>query len=143
VTPPASRPDPDLADRYGAPSPLRRRLALGGAALVVLLFLGWLLWATLFHATPSVSSEMTGFEVVDDYTAVAHVVVNLSDGVDADDDDMGASCRVTAFAEDHTVVGELSWVPEHGRQDVEVRTERRATSLELAGCTADGQPRPR
>jgi hypothetical protein len=69
------------------------------------------------------------------------VEVALSDG--ADPDEVRASCRVTAFAEDHMVVGELSWVPEQGRHEVVVRTERRATSLSLAGCTAAGQSRPR
>jgi hypothetical protein len=44
------------------------------------------------------------------------------------------------------VVGELSFTPEYGAdQPLEetVRTERRATSLELIGCTAPGQSRPR
>ena len=141
VSTPASRPDPDLADRYGAPSPSRRRLVVAGATLVVVAFLGWLLWATLFHASPSVSSELTGFDVVDDHTAVARVQVKLSDADDGAE--MDASCRITAYAEDHTVVGDLAWVPQHGLQDVDIRTERRATSLELVGCTAEGQPRPR
>ena len=49
-----------------------------------------------------------------------------------------------AYAEDHTVVGELSFTPERsGRTDQTVRTERRATSVELMGCTAEGQNRPR
>jgi hypothetical protein len=58
-------------------------------------------------------------------------------------DDITATCRVRAFAEDHTVVGEVSFTPEQGRNDVEVRTERRATSVESVGCTTPGQPRPR
>ena len=43
-------------------------------------------------------------------------------------------------------VGELSFTPEYGaHQPVErtVRTERRATSVELVGCTAPGERRPR
>ena len=152
MTPPSTAPDPgphpgpaprsdDLADRYGAPSALRRRLVVGVAASVAVLFLGWLAWATFLHSTPTVTSELLGFEVVDDHTTVARVEVAVSD--DADPAEVGASCRVTAFAEDHAVVGELSWVPQVGRHEVEVRTERGATSLELAGCTADGQSRPR
>ena len=54
-----------------------------------------------------------------------------------------ASCTLRAFAEDHTVVGELVFVPEDGRSDQDVRTERRATSVELLGCTAPGQNHPR
>ncbi len=53
-----------------------------------------------------------------------------------------ATCRLRAFAEDHTTVGELAFTPDPDagrRQVVEVRTERRATALESLGCTADGQ----
>ena len=48
-----------------------------------------------------------------------------------------------AYAEDHTSVGELAFTPADGDNEVVVRTERRATSLEKIGCTAPGQPRPR
>lgn len=147
MTQPSPAPEPgpsagsdDLADRYGAPSALHRRLVVGLAAGAAVLFLGWLAWATFLHSTPAVTSELLGFEVVDDHTTVARVDVAVSD--DADPAEVGASCRVTAFAADHAVVGELSWVPEVGVHEVEVRTERGATSLEMAGCTADGQSRP-
>ena len=56
---------------------------------------------------------------------------------------MTASCRVRAFAEDHTTVGEISFTPAQGRNDVEIRTERRATSIDLIGCTTPDQERPR
>ena len=62
------------------------------------------------------------------------------------DDDVEATCRLRAFAEDHTTVGELAFTPDPDagrRQVVEIRTERRATSVESLGCTADGQKRPR
>jgi len=62
------------------------------------------------------------------------------------DDSVRATCLLRAYAEDHSVVGELSFTPEHdATQPIEetVRTERRATSVELIGCTAPGQPRPR
>ena len=66
--------------------------------------------------------------------------------VDRRDDDVDATCLVRAFAEDHTVVGELSWTPDGEAQqsdEVSIRTERRATSVELVGCTTEDQSRPR
>ncbi len=126
----------DLAARYGAPSPARRRTLLLGVGAVVLLFGGWLAWTTLFHATPAVSSEIGGWEVVDDGTVDVTVSVALEDGVTA-------SCALRAYAEDHSTVGEVAFEPVDGTNRVEVRTERRATSVTLLGCTAPGQPRPR
>jgi hypothetical protein len=126
----------DLADRYGVPSPVRRRLLVAAVVLVAAVFLGWLAWTALFHASPSVESELTSYDVVDDGSAAAVVSVSLSDGV-------VASCRIRAFADDHTTVGELAFEPVDGRNEVTLRTERRATSVTLLGCTAPGQPRPR
>jgi hypothetical protein len=129
-----------LGDRYGAPDPWRRRLVVAASALLALVFLGWLAWAVWGNATPDVDSEMVTYEVVDEHHATARVEVRLSGA------DVRASCVLQAVAEDHTVVGELAFTPEYGaRQPLEltVRTERRATSVNLVGCTAPGQPRPR
>jgi hypothetical protein len=60
--------------------------------------------------------------------------------LDADAED--AKCRVQAVAPDHSVVGELTFTPVDGRNEVSVRTEREATSVAGLGCTADGQSRP-
>jgi hypothetical protein len=125
-----------LAERYGAPSPTRRRLVLGVLAAVVVAFAGWLAWATWFHATPDVESTMVGYEIVDEHEADATVSVTLGEG-------LTASCVVRAVAEDHVTVGEVAFEPVDGRNEVTVRTERRATTVTLAGCTTEGQPRPR
>ena len=127
----------DLADRYGAPSPARRRVLVGAVAVVAAVFLGWLAWTAVFHATPAVESELTSYDVVDDGSASAVVIVSLAD------DDVVASCRIRAFADDHTTVGEVAFEPVDGRNEVTLRTERRATSVTLLGCTAAGQSRPR
>ncbi|HEX5861558.1 MAG TPA: DUF4307 domain-containing protein, partial [Nocardioides sp.] len=74
---------PGLADRYGAPSPVRRRLLVGTVAVVAALFLGWLAWAAWFHATPAVESELATWSVVDDHEVRATVNVSLEDGVAA------------------------------------------------------------
>ena len=71
-----------------------------------------------------------------DHQVDARVDVDLAEGV-------AASCRVRAYAEDHTTVGEKTFVPQDGPNQVEIRTERRATSVEKVGCTAPGQTRPR
>ena len=55
------------------------------------------------------------------------------------------SGTVKAYAEDHTLVGTQSFTPEpdeSGRVEIEIVTEREATSVELVGCTAPGQSRP-
>ena len=128
------------ADRYGAPAPWRRRTLLAGVVIVVGAFLGWLVWTVLVHAAPPVDSDLVTFDIVDEHTATAVVHVELAD------DAVDPSCLLRAVAEDHSVVGELSVVPEQGEGDrVErtIRTERRATSVESVGCTAKGQSRPR
>ena len=127
---------PGLAERYGTPSLVRRRVLVGVVAVVVVGFLGWLAWATWFHSTPAVDSELVTWSVVDEHEATATVSVTLEEGV-------AASCLVRAVAEDHMTVGELAFEPVDGTNEVSVRTEREATSVTLVGCTAEGQPRPR
>ncbi len=126
----------DLAQRYGAPTAARRRGLVALVVVVALVFGGWLAWTTVFHATPAVSSEIGGWDVVDDGSVDAVVSVNLEEGV-------VASCLVRAYAADHSTVGEVAFEPVDGRNEVTVRTERRATSVTLLGCTAPDQPRPR
>lgn len=126
----------ELTDRYGAPSAGRRRLAVALVGCLAAVSLGWLAWTAWFHATPDVRSELVGFSVEDDHRTTAEVQVSLGDGVDA-------SCTVRAYAADHTTVGELTFTPTDGRNELVVRTEREATSVESIGCTAPGQPRPR
>jgi hypothetical protein len=126
----------DLAARYGTPSPVRRRVLVLVVTTVAAASLGWLAWTAWFHSSPAVESELASYDIVDDNRATAVLEVDL-------EDDVVASCRVRAFADDHTIVGELAFEPVDGRNEVTVRTERRATSVERIGCTAPGQSRPR
>lgn len=126
----------DLADRYGTPSRWARPVTIAVAAVLAVVGLTWLAWAAWFHGTPDVTSEVVTYDVVSDHATDARVDVDLADGVEA-------SCRVRAYAEDHTTVGELAFTPTAGVNEVTIRTERRATSVEKIGCTAPGQPRPR
>jgi hypothetical protein len=127
----------DLADRYGAPAPWRRRATMGVCVVLVAAFLGWLGWTIWDQSTPQVRSDIVGYKVVDEHLSTATVDVRLAD------DDVVASCTLRAYAEDHTVVGELVFTPVDGQSAQDVRTERLATSVELLGCTAPGQSRPR
>ena len=129
-----------LQDRYGAPAPWRRRVLVVACTVLALVSLAWLGWTSWEHATPDVESSLVGYEVVDEHTASARIEVRLAD------EDVRASCRLRAFADDHTIVGERSVTPVYGDDQplsVDVRTERRATSVELVGCTAPGESRPR
>lgn len=126
----------DLSQRYGAPSRWQRWSMLGLAVVVAVTSLAWLLWATVFHSTPDAKSELIRFEVVSDHETTATLQVELADGVEA-------SCRLRAFSADHMPVGELAFTPVDGDNDVVVRTERRATSVESLGCTTPDQRRPR
>ena len=126
----------DLAERYGGPSAARRRLAVVALGLVVAALAGWLVWTTLFHASPAVASELVAYDVVDENRTTAVVTVSLEEGV-------VASCTLRALADDHATVGELAFEPVDGRNDVTIRTERLATTVTLIGCTGPGQPRPR
>ena len=126
----------DLADRYGTASRWRRPATIALAVAVAVIGLGWLSWTVWFHSTPAVTSDLVSFDVTSDHETAARLDVALGDGVDA-------TCRLRAFAEDHTPVGELVFTPVDGANEVVIRTERRATTVEKLGCTADGQPRPR
>lgn len=126
----------DLSDRYGAPARWRRPAAVALAIVLAVVGLTWLGWTAWFHASPDVRSEVVTFEVTGDHQVEARVDVEI-------EGDEEASCRVRALAEDKTAVGELAFTPVAGVNEVVIRTERRATSVEKLGCTAPGQSRPR
>jgi hypothetical protein len=127
---------PTLEDRYGAARPGRRRLLVGAVAAVAVAFLGWLVWAAWGQGTPQVHSDLRSFTVVDDHAVEARVRVHL-------EGDVEARCVIVAQAADHQTVGQLTWVPEDGLNDVRIRTERAATAVLLVGCTGPDQPRSR
>jgi hypothetical protein len=99
--------------------------------------LAWVAWATFVEATPEVSSQLVGWQVVDAHSATARVDVNISRGA------THPACTVQAFASDHTIVGELRFTPDDGTNAVTIRTSRSATSVDVPGCIADGQDQPR
>lgn len=127
----------DLAERYGTPSRWRRPAIVTLTVGLAAVSLGWLGWAAWFQTNPAVTSDLVSFEVTSDHEMRARLDVRLGE------DGVKATCRLRAFAEDHTPVGELAFTPTSGTNQVVIRTERRATTVEKLGCTAEGQPRPR
>jgi 4-amino-4-deoxy-L-arabinose transferase-like glycosyltransferase len=133
----------DLAERYGAPSRARRPLVLAAVALLALLALAWLGWVILVQSRPQVTSQLLGYSVHGQHAARATFTVERRDA------SVRASCLLRAFAADHSVVGERTVAVtgrtgEGGARLVRtVRTERQATTVDLAGCTAAGQRSPR
>jgi hypothetical protein len=133
----SSTPD-SLRQRYGSPSRGGRLLVVLLGGLVVVAFLGWLAWATLFHADPAVSSQEIAHDVVDDHSATIKVRIEYGD------EPVDATCSLRAISSDKAVVGETSFQPDRaGIHEIGVRTDRRATTVEWLGCTTEGQPRPR
>jgi hypothetical protein len=127
-----------LADRYGRrPDGRRFPLALVMALVVGVPFLVWLTWVVWIQATPAVQSTERNFTIVDEHLAVATIEVTLAD------DAVDPVCRMRALAADKQPVGDTQFTPVHGDNEVEIRTERKATAVELIGCTAEGQTTPR
>jgi hypothetical protein len=129
---------PDLIERYGRPSRTRRPLVVAVAGLLAVVGLGWLVWTSVEHSRPEVSSQLVGYGVRGDHAVTASfTVVRRDTGV-------RATCLLRALAADHAVVGELNVPVTSGpltaRVESTVRTERRADSVDLIGCTADGRP---
>ena len=120
---------------HRAPQPLLRSL-LPFVLVLVLVVAGaaWLVWAVAGGGRPAVSSQMVGFRVRGEHAVTATFTVVRRDG------SAPVSCIVQARADDHAVVGEASVPVQAGRSARQVRTtvrtERRATSVDLVGCKA-------
>jgi hypothetical protein len=129
--------DQALSDRYAAPPAWRRPATIAAVVVVAVIALGWLAWAAFMESNPKVSSELNGFDVVDAHAVTVRVDVRVASGT------TGATCTVKALASDHSIVGELHFRPSSGMNEVRVRTERRASAVDVPGCIADGQDAPR
>ena len=131
----------DLQERYRKPRPVARLVAVVLIVALVVSGVGFLAWAVFFQSTPKVTSQLVTWEISDAHLAVASITVSRESQFTQ------ASCRLRAVAEDHTVVGEVTVPVTDGPADqslqVEIRTERRATTVQSLGCSAPGQPRPR
>lgn len=120
-------------ERYGAPRPWARPLAIGFTVLLALAGISWLLWAGLYHSQPAVSAQLRAFSVLDERTVSATIDVEREAGV-------AATCLLEAQAADHFVVGERQVDIPAGPQEAltltyRIQTERPATNAVLDGCS--------
>lgn len=120
-------------ERYGAPRPWARPLAIGVTVLLALAGAGWLLWAGLYHSQPDVSARLRAFSVLDDRTVSATIDVEREPG-------LATTCLLEAQAADHFVVGERQVNIPAGPQEAltltyRIQTERPATNAVLDGCS--------
>ncbi len=129
--------DRTLTERYVAPPAWRRPVTIATVAALAVVALAWLVWAAWVQSTPKVQSQLMSFQVVGEHSVTARIEVHVSS------DAANVSCTVEALAQDHSLVGELHFRPTSGTNEVTVRTERIATSVDVPGCTAQGQDHPR
>ena len=131
----------DLSARYGGSSPRQRVIATVLIVVVAVTSVGFVGWSALFHSSPEVQSRMTYFDFPDDRTAIARLTVVR------DAPDTIATCLLRAVSEDFAIVGEteitVTTGPTTQSVEVEIPTERRATTVTTDGCTSNGQQRPR
>lgn len=123
-----------MTQRYGAPRPQRRRLAIVLGALLALVLFAWAAWAAWLHGSPAIEATLTAYDVIDTHEVRVKVTASFRD-----EDDPEGTCLLRATAEDHTIVGERNLTGEElqaaeGRW-ISIRTERRATTAALIRCT--------
>ena len=141
----STRPDsspPGLAARYGAPGPLRRRAVVLATAVLAATALAWLAWVIVVNGRPLARADLVSFDPTGQHAIDARFTVVRRDA------SVEASCLLRARSADHAIVGELDVAvgpdqPDRATLDRTIRTEREATSVEMVGCTAEGQSRRR
>lgn len=98
----------------------------------------WLAWAAWFHSDPPIRAELIRFDVTGEHEVRIQIDLALRES------GISGVCAVRALAEDHTPVGEHNlttaelaeaegtWIP--------LRTERRASAVEVVRCAEDAAP---
>jgi hypothetical protein len=132
----------ELTQRYGRRrSRTARVVALLLVAGLVLSSGAYLVWVLSARVDPEAQGDIVSYDVRSDHVTVARLqVVRETQSTEA-------TCILSAVATDGSVVGELTVPVTDGpvRQvvEVELRTERRATTVMTNGCTTPGQPQAR
>ncbi|MDX6323971.1 MAG: hypothetical protein QOK15_325 [Nocardioidaceae bacterium] len=130
----------DLTQRYRGPGRVQRVVALVIVTALVVSGVGLLTWTVIFESNPSVRSQLTAFDVHDEHEAVATITVVR------ESEFTKATCQLQAISADHAIVGEIERPvldgPATQTLQVQIRTERRAATVNLLGCTAPDQSRP-
>ena len=138
-TDPTTRPGLSAADRERLarryPKPRVPRLVLIGiVAVVAAASIGWLIWAGLVHANPTVSAKVPA------YTVVSDTRIDVTVTVDRPDPSIAVVCRVSAQAPDFQPVGEVNLPVEASTArvvdvKVSITTVRRATTAVVRECS--------
>ena len=132
----------ELTQRYGRRrSRTARVVALLLVAGLVLSSGAYLVWVLSARVDPEAQGDIVSYDVRSDHVTVARLqVVRETQSTEA-------TCILSAVAADGSVVGELTVPVTDGpvRQvvEVELRTERRATTVMTNGCTTPDQPQAR
>ena len=121
-----------MAARYGTDRPGRRRVGLVLGGLLATALLVWAVWAGSSQGNEPLEAQVTSYDVVSTHEIRVKVATQSKDG------DVDGSCLLRATAEDHTVVGEVSFTADELRaargQWIPIRTERGATTATVVRC---------
>jgi hypothetical protein len=119
--------------RYGVARPRRRRLAVVLGFVFAAALAAWAIWAAMAKGNDPIDADVTAYQVLSSHEVQVRVDAHIHDATTK------ATCLIRATAEDHTVVGELTLTADELRAAagdwIAVRTERRATTAEVATCT--------
>lgn len=129
--------DPDAAARLARryPPPPRHHWWVPVAIVLAVAGVAWLVWAGGHGAIEAVTARVDSFVVRSD----AQIDVTVT--IDRPDPSRGATCQLYAQAVTYDRVGELTvTVPPGGerltRQQIELRTFKRATTAVIDSCAA-------
>lgn len=131
VTTPTDAASADLLrERYGAGrSPRTRLVWIVAVATAAVLGLAWLGWTAWHHTATGIRGGLVAFTIDGERQTTARFQTRVAEGVEG-------TCLLRAMAVDHFVVGEVTArVTRSGTQSVPIRTERRASAVELVSCT--------
>ena len=124
-----------MRERYGTSGPRRRRVIVIATTVLAMVFLSWVAWVAIFHANPAIDSQVHSFDPVNAHQVKVRLDTRFRN------DRVRGTCLVRATARDHSIVGERNlsaadlraagtgWIP--------IRTERRATTVEVVRCAED------
>ncbi len=122
-----------MAERYGHPSLARGRAGLAVIVFLAVALLGWAVWAALGQTGEQVGGLVESYDVRSPHLVSVTLQITR-ESTDA------VQCTVSAIASDHVEVGrQVVRLPpgDTGTRTVTtvVRTEREATSADVASCS--------
>lgn len=123
----------DLSDRYG-----QRPMRWKGLAVVLLLVgVGWLIWAGLHHSRPAITPTLISFSIPSDRA------ISLRYSIDRRDPNSAITCTLVAHDFDKNVVGQIDDSIPAGAAHVEkttlIPTRSAAVNAAISRCRASSQ----